>query len=182
MRKSALTGAAFLALTLTLAACSGTSDDSMTDEPMTDEPTSSESMSEDMAGEETSDEDMSGEDMDGEDMSGEGMDGEDMSDEDMTAMSGMFESQDGMVTGSVEISETEIVLSDFSSGEAPDLRLYLTQGTDEAAVSEGVEIDAVAFDEESQTFDLDGVDVTAYDTVLIYSDEEGAVFGAAALS
>jgi hypothetical protein len=86
------------------------------------------------------------------------------------------------VAGTVEVSDTEIVLSGYSSDEGPDLHVYLTNGTDEAAVAAGTEIDVVAFDVESQTFALDGVDVAGYDTVVIHCDKAKAVFGAAALA
>jgi len=102
---------------------------------------------------------------------------------DIATRTGDFEGlNDKTVAGSVEVSGTEVVLSGFSSDEGPDLHLYLTNGTDEAAVDAGTEIDAVAFDEASQTFSLDGVDAADYDTVVIHCDKAKAVFGAAALS
>ena len=87
-----------------------------------------------------------------------------------------------MVAGSVEASDSAITLSGFSSDEGPDLHLYLTNGTDEAAVAAGMEIDKVAFDKASQMFMLDGVDAAAYDTVVIHCDKAKAVFGAASLA
>ncbi|MFI2489282.1 DM13 domain-containing protein [Promicromonospora kroppenstedtii] len=110
---------------------------------------------------------------------------EDMSDDmtddmDMAARTGTFEGlNDKSVAGMVEVSDTELVLSGYSSDEGPDLHVYLTDGTDEAAVAAGTEIDVVAFDEASQTFALDGVDVAGYDTVVIHCDKAKAVFGAA---
>ena len=86
------------------------------------------------------------------------------------------------VSGTVTVTDSAIKLADFSSDEGPDLHIYLTTGTDEAAVAAGTEIDAVAFDEASQTFTLDGVDVSGFTNVVIHCDKAKAVFGAAKLS
>ncbi|MGN7862034.1 DM13 domain-containing protein [Microbacterium sp. 22303] len=86
------------------------------------------------------------------------------------------------VKGTVTISGSELTLSGFSSDEGPDLHVYLTNGTDEAAVSAGKQIDPVAFDKDSQTFMLNGVDASMYTDVVIHCDKAKAVFGAAALS
>ncbi|GAA2230102.1 hypothetical protein GCM10010413_29190 [Promicromonospora sukumoe] len=156
MRKTALAGATILTATLLLTAC-GTADDGAGD-AMSDQTASSQEQSEDMA----------------EDM------GDDMAADPRT---GTFEGlNDKSVAGTVEVSGTEVVLSGYSSDEGPDLHVYLTNGTDEAAVAAGTEIDVVAFDEASQTFALDGVDVAGYDTVVIHCDKAKAVFGAAALA
>lgn len=97
--------------------------------------------------------------------------------------SGMFEGMnEKMVSGMVEVSDTELKLTDFSSDEGPDLHVYLTNGTDEAAVSAGMMIDKVSFDTAEQTFMLDGVDVSKYTDVVIHCDKAKAVFGAAKLS
>ena len=99
------------------------------------------------------------------------------------ARSGDFEGlNDKSVVGSVEVTGTEVVFSGFTSDEGPDLHVYLTNGTDETAVAAGTEIDVVAFDEASQTFALDGVEVADYDTVVIHCDKAKAVFGAAPLA
>ncbi|MFD7026233.1 DM13 domain-containing protein [Promicromonospora sukumoe] len=153
MRKTALAGATILTATLLLTAC-GTADDGAGD-AMSDQPSSSQEQSGDMAT-------------------------DDMAAEPRT---GTFEGlNDKSVAGTVEVSGSEIVLSGYSSDEGPDLHVYLTNGTDEAAVAAGTEIDVVAFDEASQTFALDGVDVAGYDTVVIHCDKAKAVFGAAALA
>ncbi|MGA1828752.1 DM13 domain-containing protein [Microbacterium sp.] len=86
------------------------------------------------------------------------------------------------VAGTVTVSDTELKLEGFSSDEGPDLHVYLTNGTDEAAVSAGMLIDAVAFDKASQTFSLKDVDLSKYTDVVIHCDKAKAVFGAAALS
>ncbi|WP_439901879.1 DM13 domain-containing protein [Microbacterium azadirachtae] len=67
-------------------------------------------------------------------------------------------------------------------GRGPDLHVYLTNGTDEAAVAAGKQIDPVAFDKDSQSFMLNGVDASMYKDVVIHCDKAKAVFGAAALS
>ncbi|WP_020013016.1 DM13 domain-containing protein [Promicromonospora sukumoe] len=160
MRKTALASAAVLTATLLLTGCGA--DDGGSGDAMSDQTSSSQEQSEDM-----------GEDM-GEDMT------EDMGGE---ARTGTFEGlNDKAVAGTVEVSDSEIVLSGYSSDEGPDLHIYLTNGTDEAAVAAGTQIDAVAFDEASQTFALDGVDVAGYDTVVIHCDKAKAVFGAAPLA
>ncbi|MEU4014563.1 DM13 domain-containing protein [Microbacterium sp. NPDC028030] len=101
----------------------------------------------------------------------------------MTEMTGEFMGlNDKMVSGTVTVSDDEIALSDFSSDEGPDLHVYLTNGTDEAAVSEGMLVDAVSFDTASQTFMLDDVDTSKYSYVVIHCDKAKAVFGAAELS
>jgi hypothetical protein len=161
MRKTALAGAAVLTATLLLTGCGA--DDGGSGDAMSDQTASSQEQSEDM----------------GEDMSAEP---DDMAD-DMAARTGTFEGlNDKSVAGTVEVSGTELVLSGYSSDEGPDLHVYLTNGTDEAAVAAGTEIDVVAFDEASQTFALDGVDVAGYDTVVIHCDKAKAVFGAASLA
>ncbi|MCP2262763.1 DM13 domain-containing protein [Promicromonospora thailandica] len=177
MRKTAFAGTAILALSLLLTACGGG------DQPADDmsEPTA-QSQTDDMSGQdEMSDDEMSEDEM-SDDMSEDDM-ADDMSDDMAAARTGEFTGlNDKAVSGSVEVTDTEVVLSGFSSDEAPDLHVYLTNGTEEADVEAGTEIDAVAFDEASQTFTLDGVDVADYDTVVIHCDKAKAVFGAADLA
>ena len=86
------------------------------------------------------------------------------------------------VSGTVTVSDNEVALSGFSSDEGPDLHVYLTNGTDEAAVSAGKLVDAVSFDTATQTFMLDGIDTSEYSYVVIHCDKAKAVFGAAELS
>ncbi|MGN8025430.1 DM13 domain-containing protein [Microbacterium sp. 22242] len=86
------------------------------------------------------------------------------------------------VKGTVTISGSDLKLTGFSSDEGPDLHVYLTNGTDEAAVAAGKQIDPVAFDKDTQSFMLNGVDASTYTDVVIHCDKAKAVFGAAALS
>jgi hypothetical protein len=145
MRKTALTGAAILALSLMLSACSAGGTGSTTTEPAAPEASQSET--------------------------------------EAVTRGGDFEgSGDKSVAGSVTVSDSEIVLSGYSSDEGPDLHVYLTNGTEEADIAAGMQIETVAFDEASQTFTLDGVNVADYDTVVIYCDKVKAVFGSASLS
>ena len=96
---------------------------------------------------------------------------------------GMFAGLNGKkVSGTAQVSGSGVMLSGFSSDEGPDLHVYLTNGTDEAAVSAGKQLGAVKFDEKSQTFALKGVDASGYSTVVIHCDKAKAVFGAAKLS
>lgn len=158
MRKMTLTGAVLIALTISLAGCSqpGASDEQMSDSSMSQSPMSESPMSESP---------------------------DESSEMAAVSLSGDFEGlNDKTVAGTVSIEDDQLKLSGFSSDEGPDLHLYLTNGTDEAAVEAGVRIDAVAWDQESQTFTLDGVDAAQYTDVVIHCDKAKAVFGAAALS
>ena len=99
------------------------------------------------------------------------------------AKTGTFMGLNGKnVKGTVTISGSDLTLTGFSSDEGPDLHVYLTNGTDEAAVAAGKQIDPVAFDKDSQMFMLSGVDASMYTDVVIHCDKAKAVFGAAALS
>jgi ABC-type oligopeptide transport system substrate-binding subunit len=89
---------------------------------------------------------------------------------------------DKSVAGTVTVSADEIALAGFSSDEGPDLHVYLTNGTDEAAVSAGKLVDAVSFDTAAQSFTLKDVDVSMYSHVVIHCDKAKAVFGAADLT
>jgi hypothetical protein len=89
---------------------------------------------------------------------------------------------DKHVTGTASVTPAQIVLSGFSSDAAPDLHIYLANGTDENAVAAGKEIGKIAFDQASQTFSPNGVDTSKYTTVVIHCDKAKAVFGAATLT
>lgn len=107
---------------------------------------------------------------------------EDMQGESAAARSGSFAGlNDKNVEGMVAVEDDTLTLEGFSSDEGPDLHLYLANGTDEAAVSAGVELGEVAYDEASQTFTLEGVDVSGYTDVVVHCDKAKAVFGAATL-
>ncbi|KRC54787.1 MULTISPECIES: DM13 domain-containing protein [unclassified Nocardioides] len=96
---------------------------------------------------------------------------------------GTFEGLNGKsVAGTVTVTADAVSLAGFSSDEGPDLHVYLTNGTDEAAVSAGKEVDAIAYDEASQSFTLDGIDPGSYTDVVIHCDKAKAVFGAAPLA
>lgn len=145
MRKTAISGAAILALSLMLSACSGAATDTSSSEPAA--PEASQSQAEEVT------------------------------------RTGTFEGAgDKSVAGTVTVSDSEIVLSGYSSDEGPDLHVYLTNGSDEDAIAAGMQIDSVVFDEASQTFSFDAMDVSGYDTVVIYCDKVKAVFGSALLS
>ncbi len=154
MRITELVGVTALAFTLT--AC-GASDDKSMDDAMTDSSPSS-SMKDDMT--------------------------DDMKDHAMgDAREGTFAGLNGKkVAGSVTIADGKVELSGFSSDEGPDLHLYLAKGDDAAAVAAGIQLGKVAYDEASQTFELEGVDANDYDTVVVHCVKANAVFGAAELS
>lgn len=159
MRRTAFAGTVILTASLLLTAC-GT-DDMSGDESMSDEPTA-------MQSEEMTDE-----------MTDDGASDEMMAEPRTGDFAGL---NDKSVAGSVDVTDTEVVLSGFTSDEGPDLHVYLTNGTEEADVEAGVEVDVVDFDAASQTFALDGVNAADYDTVVIHCDKAKAVFGAAPLA
>jgi ABC-type oligopeptide transport system substrate-binding subunit len=160
MRPRALAAIALLAGTLALTACSSSSTDTSTQPstgasstPSATAPDSSTPATQSTAPEATS------------------------------GQTGTFSGLNGKkVSGTVSVSADSIVLSGFSSDEGPDLHIYLTDGTDESAVTAGKEISTVAFDKAAQTFSLDGVDISQYSDVVIHCDKAKAVFGAATLS
>jgi ABC-type oligopeptide transport system substrate-binding subunit len=96
---------------------------------------------------------------------------------------GMFNGLNGKkVAGEVTVAGDTVTLSGFSSDQGPDLHLYLAKGTDEAAVTAGTELGAVAYDKAAQTFMLKGADAAGFTEVVVHCDKAKAVFGAAALS
>lgn len=96
---------------------------------------------------------------------------------------GMFKGLNGKhVKGTVAVGGGSVKLTGFSSDEGPDLHLYLTNGTDEAAVGKGKEVGKVAFDKATQKFDLMDVKTSGYTDVVVHCDKAKAVFGAAALT
>lgn len=100
----------------------------------------------------------------------------------MKTRTGEFMGENGKhVAGTVKVSDGEIVFSGFSSDEGPDLHVYLTNGAAESDIASGKEIDAITFDQASQTFKVGGVDVASYSTVVIHCDKANAVFGSAHL-
>ncbi|MCS4276409.1 hypothetical protein M2390_001591 [Mycetocola sp. BIGb0189] len=99
------------------------------------------------------------------------------------SLSGTFAGlNDKKVAGTAKIDGDTLTLSGFSSDEGPDLHLYLTNGTDEAAVTAGTTLGAVKFDAASQTFKLDGVKAGDFKYVVVHCDKALAVFGAAPLA
>ena len=157
MRITALVATATLAVALT--ACGQSEDDPM-DGAMTG---STPSMSDDMTKDDAMGDDMAG------DMKG--------------ARKGSFEGVSGKtVTGAVAIADGKVQLTGFSSDQAPDLHLYLANGSDHAAVMAGRSLGEVNPADATQSFALDGVDPADYDTVVIHCDKAKAVYGAAKLS
>jgi len=152
MRITALVGATALAFTLT--ACGQSTDEPMKDGPMKDGSSSMTDHKDDAMGDAMGD-----------------------------ARAGTFAGLNGKkVAGTAKVADGKLVLSGFSSDEGPDLHLYLAKGSDEAAVAAGTSLGKVAYDDASQTFELEGVDAADYDTVVVHCDKAKAVFGAAELS
>ncbi|MDR4534528.1 DM13 domain-containing protein [Glutamicibacter sp. PS] len=99
------------------------------------------------------------------------------------ASTGMFEGVGGkMVTGTAELSGSKLILKDFASDEAPDLHVYLTNGSTEADVEAGMELGKVRYDQAMQEFALDEMQAGMYNTVVIHCDKAKTVYGAASLS
>ncbi|WP_208379076.1 DM13 domain-containing protein [Cumulibacter soli] len=177
IKQAAALGITSLALTFPLAACSsdGPMNDAgqSTDAGMNDESDMTGEMGEDMS----EDPDSTG-DMD----EGSGMNDE-MSEGAPMSTSGSFDGEnDNSVAGTVSIVDGELTLSGFSSDDGPDLHLYLTNGSDEASVSEGVDLGAVAYDLAEQTFAIGDADIAMYTHVVVHCDEAMEVFGAAELT
>lgn len=100
-----------------------------------------------------------------------------------TERSGSFAGLNGKkVAGTATLTDTALMLTGFSSDEGPDLHVYLTNGTDEAAVEAGMRIDAISFDSAEQQFPLSGIDLSKYSDIVIHCDKAKAVFGAAKLA
>lgn len=96
--------------------------------------------------------------------------------------SGMFEGLNGKhVVGKVALTGSTLELTEFVSDEGPDLHVYLTKGMTEADVAMGVQINAVKFDQASQSFALKDVKAADYTTVVVHCDKAKVIFGAASL-
>lgn len=109
--------------------------------------------------------------------------GSSMSSPMMSSMTGTFTGMGGKnVSGTATVADGKLMLSDFHTDEGPDLHVYLTNGTDEAAVMAGKQISAIDLIKMSQTFPLDGIDAGMYHNVVIHCDKAKVVFGAAMLS
>lgn len=89
---------------------------------------------------------------------------------------------DKRVAGAVKIADGQVTLSDFSSDPGPDLHIYLTNGTDENAVTAGKALGNIALNMPAQSFPIGSVDASHYNTVVIHCDKAKAVFGAATLT
>lgn len=85
---------------------------------------------------------------------------------------------DHKVMGKVKVSMKDVVLSDFTTDEGPDLHVYLTKDGD---VENGMKLGAVDLEKKVQGFKLENVDLSMYNTVTIYCDEAHATFGNAML-
>lgn len=162
MRSKALLGTTIVALTLALSACSPAAGPEA-EEPMTAPSSSQSEMPEEMP--------------------------EEMAEEtaevspEMAVLEGEFMGlNDHEAAGTVMIEGDTVSLVGFSSSEGPDLHLYLADGTDSAAVDAGMLLGAVAWDEASQTFMLDGIDASEYTHVVVNCDMANAVFGAAEIA
>lgn len=111
---------------------------------------------------------------------GQGMLTDKTSASDMSMMKGNFSGVGKhMVSGMVDVSNTDLKLSDFKTDEGPDLHVYLTKGGD---IDTGKEVSKIDLKAAEQTFSLDGIDPADYDTVVIYCKKAHEAFGEAKLS
>lgn len=177
IKKAAALGITSLALALPLAACSsdGPMNDSgqSTDVGMSDESDMTDDMGEGMS----EDSDSAG-DLD----EGSGMNDEISEDAAMSASGSFDGANDKIVAGTVSLVDDELTLSGFSTDDGPDLHLYLTTGSDESSVSEGIDLGVVASDQAEQTFAIGDADIAMYTHVVVHCDEAMKIFGAAELT
>jgi len=66
----------------------------------------------------------------------------------------------------------------FQVTNGPDLRVYITSDGD---VKNGIQLDKLKGSKGDQNYSLDGIDVSVYDTVVIYCQPFGVYFGQAEL-
>lgn len=153
MRNAPIIAAAGLALVFGLAACS-TADTPA--DPVSATSRADESMKSDMKGEDSAMDDMHHE------------------------RDGAFQGQgEKSVTGTVSVTNHEIALSGFSADEGPALQVYLANGSDLDAVSSGVAVGDIEFDQATQTFALEGIEAADFSHVVICCEKAKVVFGAA---
>ncbi|BFH12484.1 DM13 domain-containing protein [Paenibacillus melissococcoides] len=81
--------------------------------------------------------------------------------------------------GDVEIKDGKVMLTNFKTTKGPDLHIYLTKGKD---VQTGKKLGKIDVDKSEQTFDLNGADLSEYNSVVIYCDKAHVIFGAADIS
>ena len=100
----------------------------------------------------------------------------------MAMRTGQFGGLNGKhVAGVATIDGSQLMLTNFSSDEGPDLHIYLTNGTTESDVASGKHLGSIKYNVAAQTFSLSGVNTAMYDMVVIHCDKAKAVFGTAAL-
>ncbi|WP_042229082.1 DM13 domain-containing protein [Paenibacillus popilliae] len=110
----------------------------------------------------------------------------DLSDKQMDdkAVSSAMNAKKGVLTGEksegdVEIKDGKVMLTNFKTAKGPDLHIYLTKGKD---VQTGKKLGKIDVDKSEQTFDLNGANLSEYDSVVIYCDKAQVIFGAADIS
>lgn len=100
-------------------------------------------------------------------------------DQSMGMMEGNFMgANEKMVSGMAKISDGKLMLTDFKTDEGPDLHVYLTKDGD---IESGKSIAKIDLKKMEQTFSLDGVDSSMYNTVVIYCEKAHVAFGEAKL-
>ncbi|GBG97213.1 DM13 domain-containing protein [Lactococcus termiticola] len=84
------------------------------------------------------------------------------------------------VSGTVTVSKNKVSLSNFKTDEGPDLKIYLTK---DGNVKSGKVLKKIDLKAESQSFDVpSGVDVSQYNSVVIWCDKAHVGFGEAKLA
>ncbi|MGX7417966.1 DM13 domain-containing protein [Carnobacterium gallinarum] len=93
------------------------------------------------------------------------------------SISSVFKGENGhSVKGKATIEKGKLMLSDFTTDDGPDLRVYLSKGTDSKKAKEIAKID---LNKKEQTFDLSDINPEEYDTILIYCNKAHELFGSA---
>jgi len=93
---------------------------------------------------------------------------------------GKFTSEkDHSVKGDIKVEDGNLVLSNFSTDEGPDLYVYLGKGKN---IDDAKQIEKIDLSSEKQSFELKDVDAEKYNTVLIYCNKAHELFGSGSYS
>ena len=79
----------------------------------------------------------------------------------------------------IQVGDSQFLrFEEFQVTNGPDLRVYLTSG---GKVDNGLHLEKLKGSKGDQNYNLEGIDVSMYDTVVIYCQPFGAYFGEAKL-
>lgn len=98
----------------------------------------------------------------------------------MVTMRGMFKGEEDIkVSGNVEISDNNLMLTDFSSADGPDVHVWLTNDEN---IETGYDVAKVDLKSMKQSFAISMNTIKDYNVAVIYSNDAHKVFGSAMLS